>query len=53
LQINGAKIGKDKTAVLKEGNEIAFGSPHPQPGDLEDYRELFTFMLMFAHRRIV
>lgn len=39
--INGAKIGKDKTAVLKEGNEIAFGSPHPQPGDLEDYRFIY------------
>ncbi|KAG1739300.1 kinase-like domain-containing protein [Suillus lakei] len=39
--INGAKIGKDKTAVLKEGNEIAFGSPHPQPGELEDYRFIY------------
>lgn len=39
--INGVKIGKDKTAVLKEGNEIAFGSPHPQPGDLEDYRFIY------------
>ncbi|KAG2365441.1 kinase-like domain-containing protein, partial [Suillus spraguei] len=38
--INGVRIGKDKTAVLKEGNEIAFGSPHPQPGDLEDYLSL-------------
>ncbi|KAG1889963.1 kinase-like domain-containing protein [Suillus subluteus] len=39
--INGVKIGKDKTAVLKEGNEIAFGSPHPLPGDLEDYRFIY------------
>ncbi|KAG1812212.1 kinase-like domain-containing protein [Suillus subaureus] len=39
--INGVKIGKDKTAVLKEGNEIAFGSPHAQPGDLEDYRFIY------------
>jgi ser/thr/tyr protein kinase RAD53 len=38
LQINNTKIGKDQTAVLKEGNEIAFGSPHAQPGDIEDYR---------------
>ncbi|KAG2154460.1 kinase-like domain-containing protein [Suillus bovinus] len=39
--INGVKIGRDKTAVLKEGNEIAFGSPHPQPGELEDYRFIY------------
>ncbi|KAG2046644.1 Pkinase-domain-containing protein [Suillus hirtellus] len=39
--INGVKIGRDKTAVLKEGNEIAFGSPHPAPGDLEDYRFIY------------
>lgn len=39
--INSIKIGKDKTAVLKEGNEIAFGSPIPQPGDVEDYRFIY------------
>jgi hypothetical protein len=37
VQINSVKIGKDKTAVLKEGNEIAFGSPLAQT-DCEDYR---------------
>lgn len=37
-QINGIKIGRDKTAILKEGNEIAFGTATPQPGSVEDYR---------------
>jgi len=48
VQINNTKIGKDKTAVLKDGNEIAFGSPHPQPGDIEDYRLLFIPVLTFT-----
>ncbi|KAF8843053.1 Pkinase-domain-containing protein [Paxillus ammoniavirescens] len=39
--INGVKIGKDKTAILKEGNEIAFGTPQLQPGSLEDYRFIY------------
>lgn len=39
--INGVRIGKDKTAILKEGNEIAFGTPQPQPGSLEDYRFIY------------
>jgi hypothetical protein len=40
-QINGKKIGKGCTQLLREGNEIAFGTPHPQPqnGGIEDYRE--------------
>lgn len=39
--INNTKIGKDQTAVLKEGQEIAFGSPFPQPGEVEDYRFIY------------
>ncbi|KAG8214139.1 kinase-like domain-containing protein [Butyriboletus roseoflavus] len=39
--INGIRIGKDKTAILKEGNEIAFGSATPQPGSVEDYRFIY------------
>ncbi|KAH7928923.1 kinase-like protein [Leucogyrophana mollusca] len=39
--INGTKIGKDKTGILKEGNEIAFGSPQSQPGSMEDYRFIY------------
>lgn len=38
LQINGEKIGKGRFSVLREGNEIAFGTAQPQPGSLEDYR---------------
>ncbi|KAG6375586.1 kinase-like domain-containing protein [Boletus reticuloceps] len=41
FQINGIKIGKDKTAILKEGNEIAFGTATPQPGSVEDYRFIY------------
>ncbi|KAI9571653.1 kinase-like domain-containing protein [Boletus coccyginus] len=39
--INGIRIGKDKTAILKEGNEIAFGTATPQPGSVEDYRFIY------------
>ncbi|KAH7916616.1 kinase-like domain-containing protein [Hygrophoropsis aurantiaca] len=39
--INGMKIGKDKTGILKEGYEVAFGSPQPQPGNIEDYRFIY------------
>jgi serine/threonine/tyrosine protein kinase RAD53 len=40
-QINGEKIGKHRTGILREGNEVAFGTclPQPQNGGLEDYRE--------------
>ncbi|KIJ68026.1 hypothetical protein HYDPIDRAFT_165764 [Hydnomerulius pinastri MD-312] len=39
--INGVRIGKGSSAILKEGNEIAFGTPQPQPGSLEDYRFIY------------
>ncbi|KAG6832035.1 hypothetical protein H0H87_003016 [Tephrocybe sp. NHM501043] len=39
--INGLKIGRDQTRVLREGNEIAFGTCMPQPGSLEDYRFIY------------
>ena len=44
MQINGKKIGKGCTKLLREGNEIAFGASHPQPqnGGIEDYRELLA-----------
>lgn len=40
-EINGEKIGKGKCKVLRDGNELAFGTCVPQPaaGGLEDYRE--------------
>ncbi|KAI0699880.1 kinase-like domain-containing protein [Cerioporus squamosus] len=41
--INGEKIGKGKCKVLRDGNELAFGTCVPQPaaGGLEDYRFVF------------
>ncbi|KAG6830161.1 hypothetical protein H0H92_001890 [Tricholoma furcatifolium] len=39
--INGVKIGRGLTRVLREGDEIAFGSPVPQAGSLEDYRFIY------------
>ncbi|KIP06125.1 hypothetical protein PHLGIDRAFT_107386 [Phlebiopsis gigantea 11061_1 CR5-6] len=41
--INGEKIGKGRYGVLREGNEIAFGTPHPQPG-FEDYRFIYRHL---------
>jgi hypothetical protein len=42
LQVNGEKIGKGLTKIIRDGNEIAFGTPLPQPQNdgVEDYREL-------------
>ncbi|KAF8644791.1 hypothetical protein AX16_008253 [Volvariella volvacea WC 439] len=41
--INGVKIGKGHTRILREGNEIAFGTcvPQPQNGGIEDYRFVY------------
>ncbi|KAL1665066.1 kinase-like domain-containing protein [Schizophyllum commune] len=41
--IGGVKVGRNQTAILKDGVEICFGSPHTQlrNNGLEDYR--FTF----------
>lgn len=39
-QINGERVGKGHTRILREGNEIAFGTcvPQMQNNGLEDYR---------------
>lgn len=39
-QVNGEKIGKGRTRIIRDGNEIAFGTPlaQPQNGGEEDYR---------------
>ncbi|KAI0355786.1 Pkinase-domain-containing protein [Trametes cingulata] len=44
--INGEKIGKGHFKVLRDGNEIAFGTCVPQPanGGLEDYRFVYRHM---------
>ncbi|KAI0088050.1 kinase-like domain-containing protein [Irpex rosettiformis] len=42
--INGEKIGKGRFGVLREGNEIAFGTPQPQPGSTEDYRFIYRHL---------
>ncbi|KAG5653051.1 hypothetical protein H0H81_002568 [Sphagnurus paluster] len=41
--INGSKIGRGLTRVLREGNEIAFGTTVPQPQNegKEDYRFIY------------
>ncbi|KAL6303543.1 kinase-like domain-containing protein [Sparassis latifolia] len=44
--INGERIGKGKHWILKEGNEVAFGTSSPQPanGGLEDYRFVYRHL---------
>ncbi|KAI0338234.1 kinase-like protein [Trametopsis cervina] len=42
--INGERIGKGRFGVLREGNEIAFGTPQPQPGSREDYRFIYRHL---------
>ncbi|KAI0646003.1 kinase-like domain-containing protein [Trametes meyenii] len=41
--INGEKIGKGQSRLLREGNEIAFGTCTPQPkeGGVHDYRFIY------------
>ncbi|KAG6837710.1 hypothetical protein H0H93_003512 [Arthromyces matolae] len=40
-QINGEKIGRNQTRVLREGNEISFGSCIPHNVQIEDYRFIY------------
>ncbi|CDO76220.1 hypothetical protein BN946_scf184894.g9 [Trametes cinnabarina] len=44
--INNEKIGKGQHKVLRNGNEIAFGTAVPQPanGGIEDYRFVYRHM---------
>ncbi|RXW25644.1 hypothetical protein EST38_g233 [Candolleomyces aberdarensis] len=40
--INGQKVGRSQTRILREGNEIAFGTPAAQPhSPFEDYRFIY------------
>lgn len=45
-QINGEKIGKGHHALLREGNEIAFGQlkPSGENGGMQDYRFIYRHM---------
>jgi Protein kinase domain len=44
LQINGARVPKGQSRILRDGNEIAFGSPVPQQNSLEDYRYIYRHL---------
>ncbi|KAG5642826.1 hypothetical protein DXG03_002057 [Asterophora parasitica] len=43
FKINGSKVGRGQTRILREGNEIAFGTSVPQHHNegLEDYRFIY------------
>jgi serine/threonine/tyrosine protein kinase RAD53 len=43
-QINGARILKGQSRILRDGNEIAFGSPAQQQNALEDYRYIYRHL---------
>ena len=43
-QINGARILKGQSRILRDGNEIAFGSPVQQQNQLEDYRYIYRHL---------
>ena len=43
-QINGARILKGQSRILRDGNEIAFGSPMQQQNPLEDYRYIYRHL---------
>ncbi|KAJ3510201.1 hypothetical protein NMY22_g16043 [Coprinellus aureogranulatus] len=43
--VNGQKVGRGHTRVIRDGNEIAFGTPAPQPqSPKEDYRFIYRHM---------
>lgn len=42
--INGTRVQKGHTRILRDGNEIAFGSPMPQQNPLEDYRYIYRHL---------
>lgn len=44
IQINGARILKGQSRILRDGNEIAFGSPVQQQNALEDYRYIYRHL---------
>jgi serine/threonine/tyrosine protein kinase RAD53 len=43
-QVNGARILKGQSRILRDGNEIAFGSPAQQPDSIEDYRYIYRHL---------
>ncbi|KAJ7681970.1 hypothetical protein DFH06DRAFT_1075569 [Mycena polygramma] len=51
--INGENIGKGQQRLLKDGNEIAFGSPYKslEDGGLYDYRFIFRALVSGAVKR--
>ncbi|KAH9972479.1 kinase-like domain-containing protein [Lactifluus volemus] len=42
--INGARVPKGQSRILRDGNEIAFGSPVPQQNSVEDYRYIYRHL---------
>lgn len=42
--INGTRVQKGHTRILRDGNEIAFGSPMPQQNPLDDYRYIYRHL---------
>ncbi|KAI0032710.1 kinase-like domain-containing protein, partial [Vararia minispora EC-137] len=48
-QINGERVKKGHTKVLRDGNEVAFGTPMEQANKTEDYR--YIFRVLTGNRR--
>ncbi|KAI0282349.1 kinase-like domain-containing protein [Russula aff. rugulosa BPL654] len=45
--INGARVLKGQSRILRDGNEIAFGSPMQQQNQLEDYRYIYRHLALY------
>jgi hypothetical protein len=43
-QINGVRVDKGQSRILRDGNEIAFGSPMQQQNPAEDYRFIYRHL---------
>jgi ser/thr/tyr protein kinase RAD53 len=46
-QINGARVVRGQSRILRDGNEIAFGSPVQQQNAQEDYRYIYRHLAPF------
>ncbi|KAI9455891.1 kinase-like protein [Russula earlei] len=42
--INGARVHRGQSCILRDGNEIAFGSPMQQQDPLDDYRYIYRHL---------
>jgi hypothetical protein len=51
-QTNGVRVVRGQSAILQDGNEVAFGSPMQQQNPPEDYRFIYRHLASVEITRI-